>query len=195
MAILPKNIQILFFFMILTALVWEFIIKIKQKTKQQDYDPLGKDKTIERKLMFYVSQMTIVSNTFLLLYYLTTKEFFFRLAEGSICGVTIGYWLLLAKRPVIELLSFRNLQLHLFSALFIIYETLKGYCNFNSSYIYCIYFVFIYTTIIFINYKIRSVWVYGYNFKKFRSQILFVMMVLLIILSKCSLNQLYGFMN
>lgn len=83
MAILSKNIQILFFLMILTALVWEFIIKIKQKTKQQDYDPLGKDKTIERKLMFYVSQMTIVSNTFLLLYYLTTNEFFFDLLKGA----------------------------------------------------------------------------------------------------------------
>ena len=53
--------------MILTALVCEFIIKMKQKTKQKDYDPIGKDKNIEKKLMFYVSQMTIVSNTFLLL--------------------------------------------------------------------------------------------------------------------------------
>lgn len=138
------------------------------KEENIDFFPTTLDKNIYRKIVWFFSQITYLSNFLLLIYFIlkllnfNTNMLFITIAP--IClSVNLNYFLVLYPKKNIKLyeIQFHSLVLH-FVTTFIIINELK-YITYNSFYnvLEYNYFIIFGILITILNYNIRGIWSYG----------------------------------
>jgi hypothetical protein len=161
---MDNNYFISFIFMFVSVFIGLYEL-FYSKIKEIDFNPNTLDKSVERKLIYYLSHLTN-SSSLILTFYLFLRlidirydELFVLISPISL-SVNLNYFLILHPSRGITLydMSYKSIVNHFMTTFIIINELY--YIDYFYSYYFMIYMVYEFFMNIF-NYYYRHVWTYG----------------------------------